>query len=164
MAVQTITYSDKSYINQNASVAATNKVQDSDMNEIKSVVNNNATELSTFETNIADNQTYSTNEVDTGKKWIDNKTIYRKVINFGTLPNATAKSVAHSISNLDTMVSMSGVGYSTTGSRFPIPYVHSSSITDQVQLYANTTEITIVDGIDRTNNSAYIILEYTKSS
>jgi len=42
MAIQKITYSDKSYINENASIAATNKVQADDMNEIKSVVNNNA--------------------------------------------------------------------------------------------------------------------------
>ena len=45
MAVQTITYVDKSYLNENANIPATNKVQDTDMNEIKSVVNNNATEL-----------------------------------------------------------------------------------------------------------------------
>jgi hypothetical protein len=45
MAIQNISYSDKSYINQNASTPATNKVQDTDMNEIKSVVNNNASEL-----------------------------------------------------------------------------------------------------------------------
>lgn len=45
MAVQTITYGDKSYLNENADIPATNKVQDTDMNEIKTVVNNNATEL-----------------------------------------------------------------------------------------------------------------------
>ena len=45
MAVKTITYGDKSYLNQNAEIPATNKVQDTDMNEIKSVVNNNALEL-----------------------------------------------------------------------------------------------------------------------
>lgn len=45
MAVQTITYGDKSYLNQNADIPATNKVQDTDMNEIKSVVNNNAQEV-----------------------------------------------------------------------------------------------------------------------
>lgn len=50
MAVQTITYSNKSYINENASVAATNKVQATDMNEIKTVVNNNASELTTTNT------------------------------------------------------------------------------------------------------------------
>lgn len=48
MAIQNISYSDKSYINQNASTPATNKVQDTDMNEIKSVVNNNASELNTL--------------------------------------------------------------------------------------------------------------------
>ncbi len=45
MAVQTITYDDKQYLNQNADIPATNKVQDTDMNEIKSVVNNNALEV-----------------------------------------------------------------------------------------------------------------------
>lgn len=36
-----ITYADKSYLNENANVPATNKVTDTDMNEIKSVVNSN---------------------------------------------------------------------------------------------------------------------------
>ena len=52
MAVQTITYSDKSYINENASIATTNKITDSDMNEIKAVVNNNAGEFSVLSTTI----------------------------------------------------------------------------------------------------------------
>ena len=60
MAVQTITYEDKQYLNQNADIPATNKVQDTDMNEIKSVVNNNATILQ-------GTTTYSLNEIDTGK-------------------------------------------------------------------------------------------------
>ena len=45
MAVQTITYDNKSYLNQNANIPNVNKVTDSDMNEIKTVVNNNASEL-----------------------------------------------------------------------------------------------------------------------
>lgn len=45
MAVQTITYEDKQYLNQNVDIPATNKVQDIDMNEIKTVVNNNALEV-----------------------------------------------------------------------------------------------------------------------
>lgn len=45
MAIQTITYSDKSYINENSSVADTNKIKADDMNEIKTVVNNNASLL-----------------------------------------------------------------------------------------------------------------------
>lgn len=46
MAIQNITYDNKSYINLNGDIPNTNKVCDTDMNEIKSVVNNNATELS----------------------------------------------------------------------------------------------------------------------
>lgn len=52
MAVQTITYDDKIYINQNSNIPNINKVNDTDMNEIKSVVNNNATETSNNTTNI----------------------------------------------------------------------------------------------------------------
>ncbi len=45
MAIQTIGYDNKSYINQNQDIPNVNKVTDNDMNEIKSVVNNNASEL-----------------------------------------------------------------------------------------------------------------------
>ena len=40
--MQKITYAAKSYINENSSVPAANKVQAADMNEIKTVVNANA--------------------------------------------------------------------------------------------------------------------------
>ena len=42
MAIQTITYSNKTALNSNSGVADTNKVNAADMNEIKTVVNNNA--------------------------------------------------------------------------------------------------------------------------
>ena len=45
MSVQTITFNDKSNLNVNSQVPDINKINDTDMNEIKSVVNNNAYEL-----------------------------------------------------------------------------------------------------------------------
>lgn len=45
MAVQTITYDDKTALDTQPDIADVNKVTDNDMNEIKSVVNNNANEL-----------------------------------------------------------------------------------------------------------------------
>lgn len=42
MVVQTITFNDKSNLNVNSQVPDINKINDTDMNEIKSVVNNNA--------------------------------------------------------------------------------------------------------------------------
>ena len=47
MAIQTITYTDKVALNENPNVAEINKVTDDNMNEIKEVVNNNASETST---------------------------------------------------------------------------------------------------------------------
>jgi hypothetical protein len=49
LAVQTITYDDKTYINQNADIPDINKCNDTDLNEIKAVVNNNATEVQNIE-------------------------------------------------------------------------------------------------------------------
>ena len=45
MAVQTINYDDKQFLNQNSDIADVNKCNDTDLNEIKSVVNNNANEI-----------------------------------------------------------------------------------------------------------------------
>ena len=70
MAVSTITYTDKVTLNENASVADINKCKASDMNEIKSVVNNNATELNNLKTmeyirgTLTNNQTITTNYVN----------------------------------------------------------------------------------------------------
>ena len=49
MAIQNITYDNKEFLNQNVDVPLINKVTDDDLNEIKSVVNNNATELQNYE-------------------------------------------------------------------------------------------------------------------
>lgn len=54
MAVQTIGFDDKQFLNQNSDIADVNKVNDTDINEIKSVVNNNAQEL----TNIQNSKNY----------------------------------------------------------------------------------------------------------
>ena len=53
MAIRNITYSNKVALNENPSVADINKVKADDMNEIKTVVNNNATETSTNTDDIA---------------------------------------------------------------------------------------------------------------
>ena len=55
-----ITYDDKVYLNENASVPAINKVQDIDMNEIKSVINDTLLTALGVDTNTYDNTaTYS---------------------------------------------------------------------------------------------------------
>lgn len=106
---------------------------------------------------------YSTDEVDTGTRWIDGKAIYKKTIDFGALPNATSKSVAHGISNLSLVVAISGVGHASSGQNIPLPNASSSS-SFSVEVNANATNVTISCGTDRSGYSGYVTLYYIKTS
>lgn len=107
---------------------------------------------------------YSTSEVNTGTKWIDGSTIYKKTINFGALPNATSKNVAHSISNLSQVIKMEG--FTTNGtSTYPLPRVMIGGLEYQVQMQVTSTNIQIDTGVDGSSYSTtYVTLYYTKSS
>jgi hypothetical protein len=61
MAIQNITFGDKSDLST-TSVADANKIKASDMNEVKTVVNNNATETSTNASNIGTMSNLTTTE------------------------------------------------------------------------------------------------------
>ena len=106
---------------------------------------------------------YSTSEIKTNKIWIDGKPIYSKVIDLGTLPNGTSKNVAHNISNLGTVIRLSAM---TVGdNRFVIPETRNQTYPEyQVGLWCNSTNIVIETGTDRTNTSAFAIIEYTKTT
>lgn len=67
--MQSITYTDKSALNVNSNIADVNKCNASDLNEIKSVVNNNAGECgNTADLNTTDKTSIvnAVNEVNTG--------------------------------------------------------------------------------------------------
>lgn len=111
--------------------------------------------------------TYSTDEIDTGKKWIDGRTIYKRVCDLGFLPNTTSKVVAHNIINLDLMISIAGIFYhpdngGTTTVMNPLPFVYLGTFADQVMLSTNSTDITVRTGLDRSTQSAFVVLEYVK--
>lgn len=107
---------------------------------------------------------YSTSEINTGKKWIDGKPIYRKVIEVGTLPNATTKTVAHGISNLGRVVQLYGQAkYISEDITFPLPFI-SRTNNACVELYATNTNIIVASGVDRTNQTGYVVIEYTKTT
>ena len=107
---------------------------------------------------------YSTEEVFTGSYWIDGKPIYRKVVDFGILPNATNKTVAHNISNIDKIISISGWTSNNTQT-LPLPYTNPSGLSYQIMVYANTTNVIVRTAIDRREyTTTYITLEYTKTT
>lgn len=104
---------------------------------------------------------YSTTEQNTGRLWIDGKTIYRKVISLGSLPNTASAIVAHGISNISDVISLTG--YATNGTIFfPLPLARSV-ITMQIGLFADVNNITVETGTNRTTYTGYAIMEYTKT-
>lgn len=108
---------------------------------------------------------YSTSEIDTGYTWIDGKKIYKKTINFGSLPNNTSKNVAHGIVGIDNVVRIYGFAKLANNSvRVPLPFTSVTALTAGMALTEEgTTSVVITTGSDRTTWSAYVTLEYTKA-
>lgn len=106
---------------------------------------------------------YSTTEINTGAKWIDGSTIYKKTIDCGSLPNATSKSVSHGISGIGNIIKFEG--WASDGSSWvPLPLVATSD-TYNVQVSVSLTQITLATGQNRSSYlSSYATIYYTKSS
>ena len=113
---------------------------------------------------------YSTNETKIGT-WINGKPLYRKVVNFGALPNAAQKKVVHGIANLEYVVyayacsGRTNSGTPVTHTWFPINHARPDSYANSIGLWVEDTDITIQTAIDRsTSTETYVIIEYTKTT
>ncbi len=91
--------------------------------------------------------------------------VFRKVINFGALPNTATKSVAHgiSITTTFTFTRIYATASDTTGLTYiPIPYA-SPTDASNIELSVDVTNVNITTGSNRTNyNVTYVVLEYLK--
>ena len=107
------------------------------------------------ETNL---EVYSTSEQRIGT-WIDGKPLYRKVIVGNAIPEPSGGTYEHNISNLDTVVKITGIArYSSTS------YEISSA---GYVISVNSTEIRLVKMAQGTGLNAYtptFIVEYTKTT
>lgn len=114
-----------------------------------------------------DSSTYSTEETIVGT-WIDGKPIYRKVIDFGVLPNNTTKTYNTGDLNIDTFTEpIRGTSESTTGFCSGIPFVYTANVSYGVSITYNktTNQISVQTGYDRSaQTKTYIIMEYTKTT
>lgn len=125
----------------------------------------NSENLNLLQTNvenaIQESNNYSLNETIIGK-WINGKNIYRKVINFGALPNNTSKYMAHNISNIEYVVDCYGNAQNSSGSTTKLP---SNNGTINTNLYATKEEVRVVTNGDRSSYTVcYITIEYTKTT
>jgi hypothetical protein len=92
--------------------------------------------------------------------------VFRTVINFGALPNAATKSVAHGIA-FDTNYSVTRIYGATTNSTstsfLPLPFV-STVLNFQIALNADATNVFASTSSDYSAYTrTYIVIEYIKS-
>lgn len=91
------------------------------------------------------------------------RNVFRTTINFGALPAAGTKSVAHNITCTKgvTFTRIYATASDTTGFNYiPIPYA-SPVLADNIELSVDSTNVNIKVGKNRSNfNVCYIVLEY----
>lgn len=106
-------------------------------------------------------ENYSTDEVKTNKVWIDGKSIYRKVITGNYNDNAVI------LSNIGTLINVSGTGDSGTGITRLLPYYeiynNQSFVCTLTKQSNNIVFISKLEGNSHIG-SLNIIIEYTKTS
>jgi len=111
----------------------------------------------------------------TGQQWFGSvsdtqsevpRTTYRKVINFGILPNTGITSIAHGIifDASTTMTKIYGSSTDPVGLNYiPIPFV-STVLAGNISITVDATNVNISTGSDRTSfTRTIIVLEYLKN-
>lgn len=105
-------------------------------------------------------------EVDPDKLNFQFRQSFRMYIDTGTLPNAGTKSVPHNVdfnSNF-TLTKIWGAATDPTGNYIPLPYVSTSSLSNNITLEATSTNIIITTGSNRTNfTRSQVVIEYLKN-
>lgn len=108
---------------------------------------------------------YSTDEVDSGSKWIDGKTIYRKVVEFTAITNGRANDMAIGASGtIETIVGYRGMGYKTGKTYYwSIPHYDTrSQYTIMIELVMGDAPLVrITPGSGRDLAYAFVVVEYT---
>ena len=116
---------------------------------------------------------YSTEEKVVGT-WIDGKPIYRKVINFGPLPNASSKTVSTGLNVNEVTICRPLMGYAygidTNNIHYilTLPDIAPNYLEGATRLTMSSSNsiynIIITTGIDRSNYNGYVDVYYTKTT
>ena len=103
---------------------------------------------------------FTLGEVATPYKWIDGKTIYKKTVSCGGLPNSGSTTTAHGITGLTAVLEYRGIGMKLSGSpKQFIDYQQGNG----VNTYIDSTNVNIATTIARSQFSTnYMTLWYTK--
>ena len=178
-----ITYDNKAFLNENSSVPDINKVKDTDMNEIKTVVNGNYNEVgnitglnTTDKTSIVnainelvEQNTYSTTEIVVGTYF--GKPLYRKGFS-GTLITSSGNIATELMSGVSDLARFGGQTVATDGVKYGLTSTNTSgSSGSNVQAQAFSRMIVLSNGTLRLDcshsfsaGSYKVWAEYTKTT
>lgn len=116
-------------------------------------------EIEEIQNTIENIQLFSTNEVEIGK-WINNKTIYRKVFS-GTVSNI--ESLCNTQNQRTSIINMYGNATATNGVVMPMNNSFSNSAYVWSAWWASNMDVAVNFGTNfSSTSSVIIILEYTK--
>ena len=100
-------------------------------------------------------------EFETNEKF-NNKIVYKKIIDFGTMPNATAKSVPHGITNGETILDVNVFCNNANGYFGGLVFPHIASSGQFMEVQITTQNIFISCNKDMSNFNALVTVCYTK--
>lgn len=107
---------------------------------------------------------YSLAEQDTGFKWINGKTIYRKTINFGALPNQSSKAVSTGVTGIERVINMTGYAMSNAQTQ-PLPFYSAGIWGIELNYNRQNNTLVVVTSGDRSGSTeCYITILYTKNN
>lgn len=109
---------------------------------------------------------YTTTEQDTGKKWVNGKSIYQKSITFNTTGSGAEETGANNenFSYIDTLISLDAILNMPNGERYPNSYTNPSAPSIQYfQLkFANWNDAQVLRYQTRSVGTVTMTILYTK--
>lgn len=106
---------------------------------------------------------FSTEEQNTGLKWIDGKSLYQKTYDFGALPNNTMKIISSGLIDVN-VVKIDGIAISSNGFTTTIPHPEIGGNGDIQIDFLATNEIRIRTNSDYSRFTGYVTIQYTKTT
>lgn len=99
---------------------------------------------------------------------VSGKPIYTKTIDFGALPNNTAKIVSFTSESIENSATVHELSYcynpSVPNNLLPINYPHPTTLAGSWNTQCNKNQVFITTGMDRSTHNAIITVQYTKTT
>lgn len=153
-------------------ISELNRQLTSTINDMSLVINQKDTGIYNLDTasspiSFANGQTWFPNPTPlSGQPTNLRRSVFRKVVNFGALPNTTSKSVAHNIQTNGNFSftriygTATRQGASTVTSALPLPFA-SPVLANNISLEVDATNVIITTGSNRSLYTiCYVVLEW----